>query len=135
VRVLGIDPGSTKCGIAVVERNSETHVILHRDVLPTEELPAKLKQLDSEFTPQLVVIGDGTRSKPIQDQVRKTLPGKSLMIVDERDTSIRARERYWEETPRRGWRRVWPSTLQVPPVPIDDFVAVILAERVLSAGD
>jgi hypothetical protein len=98
-------------------------------------LNERLIDVEGMFAPNLVVIGDGTRSQDIQMQVRKALPSKSVMIVDERDTTIRATERYWQETPRRGWRRIVPSTLQVPPVPIDDFVAVILAERVLSAGE
>jgi hypothetical protein len=80
----------------------------------------------------LIVVGDGTRSTLTQAVIREALPGKSLLVMDEQDTSIRARERYWVEVPRRGWRRLLPSSLQVPPVPIDDFVAVILAERALN---
>ncbi|HKM17981.1 MAG TPA: pre-16S rRNA-processing nuclease YqgF, partial [Limnochordia bacterium] len=33
--------------------------------------------------------------------------------------------------PPRGWRRLLPVSLQTPPVPIDDYVAVILAQRYL----
>ncbi len=45
---------------------------------------------------------------------------------------MEARERYWEHHRRRGWRRLVPSTMLVPPDPVDDFVAFILAERVLA---
>lgn len=109
--------------------------ILFRHVVPTSELAGHLRQAVEDFDPDLVVVGDGTRSKDVQQVVRDTLPGKSMLIVDEHDTSIRARERYWMENPRRGWRRFVPSTLQVPKEPVDDYVAVILAERVLNAGD
>ena len=132
---MGVDPGSAKCGIAVVEEHVDGTKILFRGVVPTEELPAHLVNTDNEFNPDLIVVGDGTRSKLIQKTVREALPGKSVLIVDERDTSIHARERYWIENPRRWWRRFLPSTLLTPPDPVDDYVAVIIAERVLNAGD
>ena|SRR5687768_1125693 len=132
---MGIDPGSAKCGIAIVEEQESGTTILFRRVVPTAELSDHLRTADKEFDPDLVVVGDGTRSKAIQQAVRDALPGKSLLIVDERDTSIHARERYWIENPRRWWRRFLPSTLLTPPHPVDDFVAVIIAERVLNAGD
>jgi RNase H-fold protein (predicted Holliday junction resolvase) len=132
---MGIDPGSAKCGVAVVENQDEGTKILFRGVFPTEELAERLQRTDVEFDPDLIVVGDGTRSKGVQQTIREALPGKSLLIVDERDTSIHARERYWIENPRRWWRRFLPSTLLTPPDPVDDYVAVIIAERVLNAGD
>jgi hypothetical protein len=59
------------------------------------------------------------------------MPSMGILVVDEKNTTLQARERYWEHNPRRGWRRFLPSTLQVPPADVDDFVALILAERVL----
>ena len=134
-RIMGVDPGSAKCGIAVVEDQHDGTKILFRSVVPTGELAPYLQEIDRDFEPDLIVVGDGTRSSPIQQTVRDALPGKSMLIVDERDTSIRARERYWIENPRRWWRRLLPSTLLTPLEPVDDYVAVILAERVLNAGD
>jgi len=98
----------------------------------TDALGDALLLAEDGFHPDLVVVGDGTKSMQIQAKIREALPGKAVLVMDEHDTTIRARERYWIEIPRRGWRRLLPSSLQVPPVPIDDFVAVILAERVLN---
>lgn len=128
---MAVDPGSTKCGIAVVQGRASATEILYREVVSTELLQNAMVAANEEYGPSLVVIGDGTKSKEVQSKVRECLPGKAILVMDEQETSLRARERYWEETPRRGWRRLLPSTLQVPPVPIDDFVAVILAERAL----
>ena len=133
---MGVDPGSAKCGIAVVERQQTGHPrILFRSVVSTENIAEEIQSVERAFNPDVVVVGDGTRSKPIQAAIREALPGKSMLIVDERDTSIRARERYWMENPRRWWRRFLPSTLLTPPDPVDDYVAVIIAERVLNAGE
>jgi RNase H-fold protein (predicted Holliday junction resolvase) len=132
---MGVDPGSSKCGIAVVEQQRNGHPrILFRTVVSTESVAQESQSISEEFGPDVIVVGDGTRSKPIQSAIREALPGKSMLIVDERDTSIRARERYWEEN-KRPWWKIGPSTLYVPPDPVDDYVAVILAERVLNAGD
>jgi RNase H-fold protein (predicted Holliday junction resolvase) len=130
--VLAIDPGTGKCGVAVVSKIGGSLHIVYRAVVQADEITDEVKRAMSEYKPDLIVIGAGTNSKSIQMKVRDATPGQALLILDERDTTIRARERYWEHTPRRGWRRLLPSTLQVPPVPIDDFVAVILAERALS---
>jgi hypothetical protein len=79
----------------------------------------------------MVIVGNGTRSKDIAGLIRDGSPSMGILVVDERDTTMQARERYWEHNPRRGWRRLLPATLQTPPEPVDDFVALILAERVL----
>ncbi|KAA0228180.1 MAG: pre-16S rRNA-processing nuclease YqgF [Armatimonadetes bacterium] len=131
--VLGVDPGTGKCGLAVVRTDGEKTEILARDICDVSGVGLRAHELVQAHNVQLAVVGNGTNSKAVQVALRESSPGLSLLIVDERDSSIRARERYWECTPRRGWRRLLPSSLQVPPVPIDDYVAVILAERAISA--
>ena len=118
-----------------MESSGSESQILFRKVVPTEDLGTEVQEINDQLLPDLVVVGDGTKSKDIQVRIRSALPGKSLLVVDEKDTSVRARERYWIENPRRWWRRWLPSTLQVPPHPVDDYVAVILAERALNVTD
>lgn len=130
--VMAIDPGTSKCGIAVVKKEGSSEEIIFRTVAELSDVGQILQEADQAYSPDLVVVGNGTNTKTIQHKIREVLPGRAILILDERDTSIRARERYWVHHPRRGWRRLLPSTLQVPPVAIDDFVAVILAERALS---
>lgn len=133
--VLAIDPGTSKCGLALVRRDDEHKLeILWRGIVPVEELePALCKA--AEVAPfSLVIAGSGTNSKEIVRKTRETMPSMAVLVVDEKDTSYQARERYWEHHPRRGWRRIWPASMQVPPEPLDDFVAYMLAERVLAQG-
>ncbi len=131
--VLAIDPGSSKCGIAVVYRSAEGRIELKdRAIVPTSDFEPRLRDFVSEHTFSMIIVGSGTRSKDIVGKIRATFPSVGILVVDERDTTIKARERYWEFNPRRGWRRILPATLQTPPEPVDDFVALILAERVLS---
>ena len=53
-------------------------------------------------------------------------------IQQHRKATELAKKAYWKAKPPRGWRRLLPVSMQVPPVPVDDFVAVILAQRYLA---
>jgi RNase H-fold protein (predicted Holliday junction resolvase) len=132
--VLAIDPGSAKCGMALVTRTEEERVeLLWRAIVPPDQVNDKIAEAQLIKPIKLIVVGSGTKSQPLVHTIRERYPSMGILLVDERDTTLQARERYWEHHPRRGWRRLLPSTLQVPPDPVDDFVAMILAERVLIA--
>ena len=131
--VLAIDPGHAKCGLVVAKRDGESKVrMLWRKVARAEELMDAVREAAHASPFSMVIVGSGTRSTDVVKALREWMPSLGILVVDEQDTSIQARERYWEHNPRRGWRRLLPSTMQVPPEPVDDFVALILAERVLA---
>lgn len=131
--VLAIDPGSSKCGLALVHRNASGGLdLLWRAVKPVEELCDGVQEAMALRPFTMIIVGSGTQSKAIINRLREFMPSIGILVVDEKETTLQARERYWEHNPRKGWRRIVPATLQVPPHPIDDFVALILAERVLT---
>jgi hypothetical protein len=124
--VLAIDPGSSKCGLALVHRDLEGKLkLMWRKIVPVGQLIDSIGEAADVQQISLIVIGSGTGSKPIIKTIR--------LVIDETDTTLQARERYWEYNPRRGWRRFFPATMQSPPEPVDDFAALVLAERVLQA--
>lgn len=130
--VLAIDPGTSKCGLALVRRKPSNELdLIWRAIVPTSDIAAALVTAaqSSEFS--MIIIGSGTSSRTLVETLRETLPSIGILVVDEKETTIQARERYWEHNPRRGWRRLLPATMQVPPEPVDDFAAFVLAERVL----
>ncbi len=130
--VLAIDPGTSKCGLAVVHRDAVGTLDLRwRRIAQTSEVVEAVEEAREIAPFSLIVVGAGTHSKEIVARIREKHPGTGILVVDEKDTTLRAREIYWEHHARRGWRRIVPATLQVPPEPVDDFVAFILAERVL----
>lgn len=130
--VLAIDPGTAKLGMALVRRESDdrTKALWHGVVAPEHLIP-KLHEAYSVEPYVLIIVGSGTGSKDVLHTIREHLPSMATLVVDETNTTLHARERYWEHNPRRGWRRLLPATLQVPPHPVDAYVAQILAERVL----
>lgn len=128
-RVLAIDPGTSKCGIAVVDKE---HGLLFREVAASKELPATLQGLITTYTPDTVVIGNGTGSKLLSEILARIDAQITPTIVDEAHTSELARKRYLKEHPARGLERMLPGSLRTPRVPVDDYVALILAERILN---
>ena len=123
--VLAIDPGREKCGVAVLA--SDGRVLVQR-VVTTAELDAAVGALIRAYEPN-VIMGNGTTSSDAKKRVEAL--GVSVTLVDEYRTTDAAKCAYWEAHPPRGWRRLMPRGMLVLPVPVDDFVAVILAQRFL----
>jgi RNase H-fold protein (predicted Holliday junction resolvase) len=132
--LLAIDPGRTKCGLALVHRDGFDKIHLQwQAIIAPELLAEKIIELQETYEFSLIVVGNGTQSRTIIESLREAMPSIGILVVDEHETTIQARERYWEYNPRKGLRKFIPATLQVPKVPIDDYAALVLAERVLNA--
>ncbi len=125
--VLSVDPGSGKCGLAVVSGPPIRR--LHLGVVETERLVVEVAAARRRF-PQiaLLLIGGGTGSATLRRALRAAFPDTPLRTVDEHGSSARARRRFVREIPGPGWRRFLPPGLRVPERPYDDFVALLLAE-------
>ena len=124
--ILSIDPGRDKCGLVVmsVEGNIE-----YQRVIETTSLEAVLVELSDKFELQTIVLGDGTTSKAARQRILSILPNAAIEIVNERHTTEEARRLYWKKNPPHGWRRLLPTSMQVPPVPVDDIAAEVLANK------
>ena len=123
---MGIDPGRDKCGVAVLTAAGE---IKFQRVVPTEELDAVIKNLAAQFEIEKVILGDGTTHKAAANKI--TAAGLRFELVDEKHTTEEARREFWIKNPPRGWRKLLPTSMQVPPEPVDAIVAEILVRRFL----
>ncbi len=128
--LAALDPGRDKCGLAVLSGDGE---ILFQKVIETNLLEQELRQMNERYTPRMLVLGNGTTSRQAEERIHAALPELLVKVVDEYRTTELAKGEYWKANPPKGWRRLLPVTMQVPPVPVDDFVAVILARRNLAA--
>ena len=127
--IIAVDPGREKCGIAVVHRQSG---VLMQEVIVTARLTVVVQELLAEYKGSMILIGDGTSSREAKEKLTQLgTEGEfvKVIFIDERHSTDQARERYWREHPPKGWKKLIPVTMQVPPKPVDDYVAVILAER------
>lgn len=130
--VAALDPGRDKCGLAVL---SEDGTVLLQKVIATDCLEAEVEEMLSFHAPDCLLLGNGTTSKAAESRIRSACPQLEVTVVEEHHTTEMARKEYWKANPPKGWRSLLPTTLQVPPVPVDDFVAVILARRYFGRKD
>jgi RNase H-fold protein (predicted Holliday junction resolvase) len=127
---IGFDPGKDKCGVAIVDRQGQA---LWHQVVPSATVLEILIQQHQEYSPiKALVMGDQTLSKQWQTQIQKALPELPIHRIDERYSSLEARDRYWQLYPARGLSKLMPQGMRQPPRPIDDLVAIILVERYLA---
>ena len=131
MNIMALDPGRDKCGLAVLNDQGE---ILWRQVIETKALEEFAIARAREHSPVCLIMGNGTTSKEAEGRLKKALPGMTLKVVDEYRTTEEAKKLYWQVNPPKGWRRFLPVTMQVPPEPVDDLVAVILARREIDKG-
>ncbi|GAC1416203.1 MAG: Holliday junction resolvase RuvX [Candidatus Velthaea sp.] len=129
MRILGLDPGTRKCGFAVIDEGSAAP--LHLGIAPLAQLSSTLERLKRDFAPGLVAIGKGTNAAEVMAAV--TGLGLPFALVDERETTLRARARFFADHPPRGWRRLIPQGLLLPDRPVDDYAALLIAERYLKS--
>ncbi len=125
--VLGIDPGTRKAGYALV---SEQGGVVARGIEPIEGLASRIAALLAAHRVSALAIGKGTNGQRIAERLAHL--GVPLHLVDERETTLRARSLYSAENPPRGWQRLLPLGLRFPPRPIDDYAAELIARRLLA---
>ena len=124
--VLSIDPGRDKCGVAVVCRQKG---VLWSGVVRCAEIGGHGERLVQRFGVETMIVGAGTGTRRVQAYLTRCILNLPLVVVDERETTLEARGRYFSDHPPLGWRRLLPLSLQIPPEPYDHYVAILLAER------
>jgi hypothetical protein len=122
--IAAVDPGRSKCGLAVTDQAGQT--IVAAAILPPGDSLALLRQWQGQGL-SLVVLGNGTGSSSWRKQLAQS--GLASQQLDEWGPTLAARQRYWQLEPPRGWRRCLPRGLRLPPRDIDDVVAQLLLER------
>ncbi len=124
-RVVAVDPGRQKTGIAVVRADGGCD---HRQVVPTAEAPVLARRLLAEHEAEAVVVGDRTGSSPMVQELLAE-PAVALVLVDEHRSTEEGRRLYLDTVPARGWSRLLPRGLRAPSGPIDDYAAWVLGRR------
>ncbi|HEY9612716.1 pre-16S rRNA-processing nuclease YqgF [Allocoleopsis sp.] len=125
--ILGFDPGRDKCGLAVM---GESRQLLYHQVVLSSEAIATIQQLCQQFPIEIIVMGDQTTAKSWRQKLERDLSlSLPIVLVDERYSTLEARDRYWQMYPPQGFQRLIPQGLREPPRPIDDIVAILLIER------
>jgi RNase H-fold protein (predicted Holliday junction resolvase) len=126
--ILGFDPGRDKCGIAVVRH--DLYVYKH-EVVPAEEAIATIQAWMQQYAIHTLAMGNQTTAKQWQARIAQSI-SIPILLIDERFSTLEARDRYWVMYPPKGLARLIPKRMRDVPRPIDDIVAIILVERYLA---
>lgn len=126
--ILAIDPGKDKCGLAVLDMSKN---VLEKGVLLREELPRLIPPYVAKYGVSTIVVGKSPFGKSVEKELLKMELRINVIFVSEKYSTLEARKRYWQENKPKGLWRFIPTSLRTPPIPIDDYAAVILGERYL----
>lgn len=127
--LIGIDPGRAKCGLAVVGLD---RALLYHQVVLVDQVTETIQTLRASYPISNIVMGDQTGSKQWQQRLAELPNAPRIILIDERYSSLEARDRYWQMYPPSGLASLMPQSLRKIPRPIDDIVAILLIERYLN---
>lgn len=126
--ILSIDPGSDKTGMALVNNDGS---LLFKEIVPTKKLEERIGSLLKTESPDVLVMGNGTHHREIRKWMEEVIAkaGKKIPVklVNEKYTTEMGKEWYWKEHPAKGLQKLIPKGMRTVPVPVDDYVAWILA--------
>ena len=124
LKLISIDPGKCKCGLVLVDLNKKK--VDQAIVLNTEFLPKYVKSLNSLENISKVIIGNGTTSK--QNIEKLEFIKKDLIVVEERNSTFRAKKRYFELFPIRGLKIFLPKEIFILNKNLDAVSALVILE-------
>ena len=124
LKLISIDPGKCKCGLVLVDLHQKK--VDQAIVLNTEVLPNYVKNLKSSENISKVIIGNGTTSR--QNIEKLKFIKNDLIIVDEKNTTLRAKKRYFELFPTRGIKNFLPKEIFILNKNLDAVSALIILE-------
>ena len=124
LKLISIDPGKCKCGLVLVDINKKK--VDKAIVLNAEFLPKYVKNLKSVENISKVIIGNGTTSK---ENIQKLeFIKKDLIIFEEKNTTLRAKKRFFELFPVRGLKTLIPKEFFIINKNLDAVSALIILE-------
>ena len=123
-KVIAIDPGRCKCGLVLVDINIKK--VQLAVVLESDSLAEYIKELkDFEFISK-ILIGNGTTC---EENIKKlAFFKKDLIISEEKNTTFRSKQRYFELFPTSWFQTLVPKELFLINNNLDAVSALIILE-------
>ena len=124
IKLISIDPGKCKCGLVLADLYQKR--VDQAVVLDTKFLPQYVETLNSTENISKVIIGNGTTSR--QNIEKLKFLKKELIVVEEKNTTFRAKKRYFELFPMRGLKNLLPKEIFIINKNLDAVSALIILE-------
>ena len=123
-KVVTIDPGKSKCGLVIAEINEKK--VYEAIILKSELIVSYLKKLNIVEDVSKIIIGNGTTSKEIIEKL--DFFKKEIITFEEKNTTFRAKDRYFELFPISGLKSLMPREVFILNKNLDAVSALIILE-------
>ena len=123
-KLLSIDPGKNKCGLVLAESSEKK--VYKAIIIKSELLKDYVKNLNTVEDISTIIIGNGTTSKEIRENLN--FFKKEIITFEEKNTTYRAKERYFELFPISGLMFLIPREFFLLNKNLDAISALIILE-------
>ena len=123
-RVITIDPGKNKCGLVLAEISEKK--VYKAIILKSELLDNYVRNLIATENISKIIIGNGTTSREIREKLY--FFKKEIIFFEEKNTTFRAKARYFELFPISGLKILMPREVFIVNKNLDAVSALIILE-------
>jgi len=123
-KVITIDPGKSKCGLVLAEISEKK--VYKAIILKSELLENYVRHLIAAEDISQIIIGNGTTSKEIREKLY--FFKKEIITFEEKNTTYRAKARYFELFPISGLKFLMPREVFILNKNLDAISALIILE-------
>ena len=123
-RVITIDPGKSKCGLVLAEITEKK--VYKAIILKSEFLENYVRKLITAEDIAQIIIGNGTTSREIREKLY--FFKKEIITFEEKNTTYRAKARYFELFPISGLKFLMPREVFILNKNLDAISALIILE-------
>ena len=123
-KVISIDPGKSKCGLVLAEISEKK--VYKALILKSEFIEDYVKNLNTFEDISKIIIGNGTTSREIIKKM--DFFKKEIIIFEEKNTTFRAKSRYFELFPISGLKFLMPREVFILNKNLDAISALIILE-------
>jgi len=123
-KIISIDPGKSKCGLVLAEINKKK---VHQAIIIKSELIEDyVRNLNTVEKISKIIIGNGTTSREIRGKL--DFFKKEIISFEEKNTTYRAKSRYFEIFPISGLKYLIPREIFILNKNLDAVSALIILE-------
>ncbi len=123
-RVITIDPGKSKCGIVLADISEKK--VYKAIIIKSELLENYVRNLITAEEISQIIIGNGTTSRNIEEKLY--FLKKEIITCEEKNTTYRAKARYFELFPISGLKSLIPREVFILNKNLDAISALIILE-------
>jgi len=123
-KYISIDPGKYKCGLILAEISEKK--VNRAIVLKSELIEDYIRNLNTTEDISKIIIGNGTTSRKIREKLY--FFKKEIIIFEEKNTTFRAKSRYFELFPISGLKFLIPRDIFILNKNLDAISALIILE-------